>query len=108
MSAAFGMSVMSNFPVRLLFSVRSRSTARFFLAEQHADVFLVRIFATYVTLTASVGALYCEMLLSFWIRPLLYSSRLLPIIRTVLTVISTMALVACKCRIHPEVFIAVR
>jgi len=68
------MSIISNFP--------------------HANVFPVRLFATYLTFIASVGALYCEMLLSIWIRPLLYSSRILPLIRTILTVICTLALFA--------------
>ncbi|CAF4762657.1 unnamed protein product [Rotaria sp. Silwood1] len=51
--AAFSMSIISNFP--------------------HTNVFLVRICATYITFIMSVGTLYCEMLLSFCIRPLLYS-----------------------------------
>ncbi|CAF2569406.1 unnamed protein product [Rotaria sp. Silwood2] len=75
-TTAFSMSIISNFP--------------------HANVFPVRLFATYITFTASVGALYCEMLLSSWIRPLLYSRRTLPIIRTILTIICTLGLVACK------------
>ncbi|CAF4598415.1 unnamed protein product, partial [Rotaria sp. Silwood2] len=73
-TTAFSMSIISNFP--------------------HANVFPVRLFATYITFTASVGALYCEMLLSSWIRPLLYSRRTLPIIRTILTIICTLGLVA--------------
>jgi len=72
--AAFGMSIISNFP--------------------HANVFSVRIFTIYITFIASVGAVYCEMLLSIWIRPLLYSSRILPLIRTIITIICTLALVA--------------
>ncbi|CAF3963805.1 unnamed protein product [Rotaria magnacalcarata] len=76
LTAAFSLSIISNFP--------------------HANVFPIRLFATYLTFTASVVALYCEMLLSSWIRPLLYSSRVLPIIRTIITVISTLALLACK------------
>ncbi|CAF4106892.1 unnamed protein product [Rotaria socialis] len=75
LTAAFSLSIISNFP--------------------HANVFPIRLFATYLTFTASVVALYCEMLLSSWIRPLLYSSRVLPIIRTIITVISTLALFAC-------------
>ncbi|CAF3794890.1 unnamed protein product [Rotaria magnacalcarata] len=74
LTAAFSLSIISNFP--------------------HANVFPIRLFATYLTFTASVVALYCEMLLSSWIRPLLYSSRVLPIIRTIITVISTLALLA--------------
>ncbi|CAF0755286.1 unnamed protein product [Adineta steineri] len=73
-TSAFSMSIISNFP--------------------HANVFPVRLFATYLTFVAGVGALYCEMLLSIWIRPLLYSSRILPIIRTILTAICTLALIA--------------
>jgi len=72
--SAFSMSIISNFP--------------------HANVFPVRLIATYLTFIASVGALYCEMLLSSWIRPLLYSSRILPITRIILTVICTLALCA--------------
>jgi len=34
------------------------------------------------------------MLLSSWIQPLLYSSRILPIIRKILTIICTLALLA--------------
>jgi len=71
--AAFGMSIIANFP--------------------HVNVFLVRIIATYITLITSVASVYCEMLLSFWIRPLLYSRRILPIVRTVLTMICTFALI---------------
>ncbi|CAF4015640.1 unnamed protein product [Rotaria sp. Silwood2] len=69
MITAFSMSIIANFP--------------------HSNVFLVRILATYITFITSVGALYCEMLLSFWIRPLLYSSRILPFIRMILSIICT-------------------
>ncbi|CAF3405071.1 unnamed protein product [Rotaria sp. Silwood1] len=71
--AAFSMSIISNFP--------------------HTNVFLVRICATYITFIMSVGTLYCEMLLSFCIRPLLYSSRILPFIRLILSIICTFILI---------------
>jgi len=71
-TAAFSMSIISNFP--------------------HTNVFYIRLMATYLTFVASVGALHCEMFLSIWIRPLLYPSRLLPLIRTLLTIICTVAL----------------
>lgn len=63
---------------------------------QHANVFYIRLMATYLTFVASVGALYCEMFLSIWIRPLLYPSRVLPLIRTLLTIICTFVLLICK------------
>ncbi|CAF1320835.1 unnamed protein product [Adineta ricciae] len=73
-TCGMSMSIISNFP--------------------HANVFPVRLFATYLTFVATVGTLFCEMLLSLWIQPLLYSSRIIPIIRAILTVIASAALVA--------------
>ncbi|CAF1208154.1 unnamed protein product [Rotaria sordida] len=73
MITAFSMSIISNFP--------------------HPNVFFVRISATYITFIVGVGTLYCEMILSYWIRPLLYSSRILPFIRMMLSIICTLILI---------------
>ena len=62
----------------------------------------------YITLITSVAAVFCEMLLSYWIRPLLYSRRVLPIVRTVLTMICTLALIACKSSIDRSIDSSIR
>ncbi|UJR21174.1 hypothetical protein I4U23_024272 [Adineta vaga] len=70
--AAFSLSITSNFP--------------------HTNVYSIRIMALYTTYLTSVGALNCETLLSLWIQPLLYSSRILPILRSIITIICTLTL----------------
>ncbi|CAF0800829.1 unnamed protein product [Didymodactylos carnosus] len=69
---AFGLSVVSNFP--------------------HTNVSNVRLAGVFLMYISSICCLYCEMLLSLWIRPLLYYTNLIPILRVIICIIGTLAL----------------
>ncbi|CAF1630517.1 unnamed protein product, partial [Didymodactylos carnosus] len=63
---AFGLSVISNFP--------------------HANVYTVRLAGIYLMYISSICCLYCEVSLSLWIRPLLYYTKLIPLLRVFICV----------------------
>lgn len=94
--SAFTLSIISNFPVKKKDEIVHWFSLFNLFFFKHTNVFTVRLIATYLTFMFSVGAIYFETLLSSWMRPLLYSSRILPLIRLILTIISTISLLACK------------